>query len=204
MRALLLEQGFVVGVGPTRFVRQLPELLAKAGELQSPRMQALLARLRSRWLALDTDIAELTALLTRHAAQPELCRNAVTVPGIGPMIATATVAAVGNGRMFKTGRGMAAWLGLVPRLLSTGGRSILEPIRKRGNIQLRHLFIQRAQVLYTHLARDQSRLGVWLRGIEGQTHRNVAIVALANKLVRICWKVLSSGQPYRPYPLQAI
>jgi transposase len=204
MRALLLEQGFAVGVGPTRFARQLPELLRKASELLSPRMQGLLARLRSRWLALDTDIAELTALLTRHAAQSELCSNAITVPGIGPMIATATVAAVGNGRMFKSGRGMAAWLGLVPRRLSTGGRSILGPISKRGNIQPRHLFIQGAQVLYTHLARDQSRLGDWLRGVEGRTHRNVAVVALANKLVRICWKVLSTGQPYRPHPLQAV
>lgn len=203
MRALLLEQGFVVGVGPTRFARQLPELLSKAGDVLSPRMQALLARLRSRWLALDADTAELTALLTRHAAQSGLCRNIVTVPGIGPMIATATVAAVGNAQMFNTGRGMAAWLGLVPRQFSTGGRSILGPITKRGNVHLRHLFIQGAQVLYTHLARDRSHLGTWLRGIEGRTHRNVAVVALANKLVRICWKVLSSGQPYRPYPARA-
>ena len=202
MRALLPEQGFVVGVGPTRFARQLPELLGKAGEVLSPRMHALLVRLRSRWLALDTDIAELTGLLTRHAAQSALCRNVITIPGIGPMIATATVAAVGNGRMFKTGRGMAAWLGLVPRQMSTGGRSILGPISKRGNVQLRHLFIQGAQALYTHLGRDQSRLGSWLRGIEGRTHHNVAVVALANKLVRICWKVLSSGQQYRPYPMQ--
>ena len=88
-------------------------MLGKAGELLSPRMQGLLARLRSRWLALATDVAELTAVLTRHAAQSELCSNAITVPGIGPMIATATVAASGKGRMFKSGRGMAAWLGLV-------------------------------------------------------------------------------------------
>jgi len=98
---------------------------------------------------------------------------------------------------------MAAWLGLVPRQMSTGGRSILGPISKRGNIQLRRLFIQGAQVLYTHLKRDQSRLGLWLRGIEGRAHRNVAVVALANKLVRICWKVLSSGMHYRPYPTHA-
>jgi len=204
MRALLLEQGLVVGVGPTRLARQLPELLGKAAEALTSRMQMLLGRLRSRWLELDADIAELTSLLTRHAMQSELCRNVVTVPGIGPMIATATIAAVGNGRMFKTGRGMAAWLGLVPRQLSTGGRSILGPISKRGNVQLRRLFVQGAQVLYSHLRRNQSRLGAWLRGIEGRTHRNVAVVALANKLMRICWKVLSSGRPYQPYPVRAI
>ena len=203
MRALLLEQGIVAGVGRKHFALRLPELMGKASEVLSPRMQMLLTQLRARWLALDADIKELTTLLTQHAAQSELCRNATTVPGIGPMIATATVAAVGNARMFKRGRDMAAWLGLVPRQSSTGGRSTLGPISKRGNVHLRQLFIQGAQVLYTYLARDRSSLGAWLRAVEARTHRNVAVVALANKLVRICWKVLSCGQQYQPFPARA-
>jgi transposase len=200
MRALLLEQGIVVGVGRKRFAGRLADVLREASDSLSPRMRLLLTGLRERWLSLDADIKQLTDLLTRHALQSELCQSVVTVPGIGPMIATATVAAVGNGRMLRRGRDMAAWLGLVPRQFSTGGRSSLGSISKRGNVHLRQLFIQGAQVLYTHLARDRSSLGVWLRAVAARTHRNVAVVALANKLVRICWKVLSSGQQYQPYP----
>jgi transposase len=203
MRALLLEQGIVVGVGRTRFARQLPELLNQSADTLSPRMQLVLARLRARWLTLDTEVEEFTALMTQHAAQSELCRKAVKVPGIGPIIATGTVAAVGNARMFKRGRDMAAWLGLVPRQFSTGGKPTLGPISKRGNMQLRQLYIQGAQTLYTYLARERSSLGLWLKAIETRTHRNVAVVALANKLGRICWKVLSSGEHYRPYPARA-
>jgi len=200
MRALLLEQGIVVGVGRKRFSAQFSDVLRDASDSLSPRMQLLLGGLRLRWLALDTEIKELTRLLTQHASESEPCRNLVTVPGIGPIVATATVAAVGNGRMFRRGRDMAAWLGLVPRQFSTGGKARLGAISKRGNVQLRQLFIQGAQVLYTHLARDKSSLGIWLRAVEARTHRNVAVVALANKLVRICWKILSSSQQYRPYP----
>ena len=203
MRALLLEQGIVVGVGRKRFSGQFLDVLRDASDTLSPRMQRLLTGLRTRWLALDEDIRELTDLLTRHASQSELCKNLVTVPGVGPMIATAAVAAVGNGRMFKRGRDMAAWLGLVPRQFSTGGKSSLGSISKRGNVHLRQLFIQGSQVLYTYLSRDRSSLGLWLRTVAARTHRNVAVVALANKLVRICWKVLSSGQQYQPYPARA-
>ena len=128
-----------------------------------------------------------------------LCR-AATVPGIGPMIATAVVAAVGNGRMFTRGRDMAAWLGIVPRQYSTGGKPTLGRISKRGNTYLRELFIQGAQSSFVHLKRDQSSLGEWLRQVEMRRHRQVAIVALANKMVRICWKVLTSEEEYHPYP----
>jgi transposase len=204
MRALLLEQGIAVGVGRKRFSGQLADVLRDAGDSLSPRMQLLLGGLRSRWLALDVEIKELTRLLTVHASESAPCRNLVTIPGIGPMIATATVASVGNGRAFRRGRDMAAWLGLVPRQFSTGGKSCLGSISKRGNVQLRQLFIQGAQVLYTHLARDGSSLGSWLRAVAARTHRNVAVVALANKLVRICWKILSSGQEYQAYPARAI
>lgn len=129
-----------------------------------------------------------------------LCRRAMTVPGIGPMIATAVVAAVGNGHMFARGRDMAAWLGLVPRQYSTGGKATLGRISKRGNTYLRELFIQGAQVSFLSLKRDQSALGEWLCAVEGRRHRQVAVVALANKMVRICWKVLTSDEAFRAYP----
>jgi transposase len=204
MRALLLEQGIVVPVGRAVFARQLPRILEDAENGVSPRMRELLARLRQRWLALDEEIKEATSELEALAKQCALCTHILTVPGIGPIISTATIAAVGDGKMFAKGRDMAAWLGLVPRQYSTGGKSRLGPISKRGNSYLRQLFIQGAQALYIHLKRDQSALGQWLRQVEQRAHRNVAVVALANKMVRICWKVLTSAVPYRAFPARPV
>jgi transposase len=204
MRALLLEHGIVIPVGRALFARRMPEILADAENGLSVRMRDLLHRLRQRWLALDTEINEVTKLLTDHADESPLCQRAVTVPGIGPIVSTALVAAVGNAQAFRRGRDMAAWLGLVPRQYSTGGKATLGRISKRGNIYLRSLFIQGAQALYIHMKRDRSRLGEWLRNIEARSHRNVAIVALANKIVRICWKVLTTGTEYQPYPAHSV
>ena len=204
MRALLLEHGIVIPVGRALFARRMPEILEDAENGLSVRMRSLIHRLRQRWLILDTEIAEVTTLLTDHAKESPLCQRAVTVPGVGPIVSTALVAAVGNAQAFRRGRDMAAWLGLVPRQYSTGGKSTLGRISKRGNIYLRSLFIQGAQALYIHMKRDRSRLGEWLRDIEKRSHRNVAIVALANKIVRICWKVLATGADYEPYPVRVV
>ena len=200
MRAFLLENGIAVPIGRALFARRLPEIMADAENGLSTRVRTLLERLRARWLALDVEITEVTALLTKHAEDSELCRRAVTVPGVGPIVSTALIAAVGNARAFRRGRDMSAWLGLVPRQYSTGGKSTLGRISKRGNAYLRQLFIQGAQALYTHMKREKSRIGQWLRDLELRAHRHVVVVALANKIVRICWKVLSGGEDYRPFP----
>jgi len=200
MRALLLERGIAIPVGRALFARRLPTIFEDAENGLSSRLVMLLHRLRQRWLALDTEIEAVTHDLTAWAGDSDLCRRAATCPGIGPIISTAVVAAIGDGRMFARGRDMAAWLGLVPRQYSTGGKSMLGRISKRGNSYLRQLFIQGAHALYVHMKRDRSSLGEWLRQIEARSHRNVAIVALANKMVRICWKVLTSQQVYEPYP----
>jgi transposase len=204
MRALLLEHGIVIPLGRALFARRLPAIFEDAENGLSPRLVALLHRLRQRWLAIDVEINDATRDLTAWAEQSDLCRRAATVPGIGPMIATAVVAAVGNGRMFTRGRDMAAWLGLVPGQYSTGGKPTLGRISKRGNTYLRQLFVQGAHALYLHMKRDRSHLGEWLRQVEARSHRNVAVVALANKMVRICWKVLTSEQVYQPYPARVV
>jgi transposase len=202
MRALLLEHGIAIPIGRALFARRFPDILADAEHALSVRLRMLLQRLRARWLSLDVEIVEMTALLTDHAAESELCRRAITVPGVGPIVSTALVAAVNNARVFARGRDMAAWLGLVPRQHSTGGKTTLGRISKRGNAYLRQLFIQGAQALYTHMKREKSRLGQWLRDLEVRAHRHVVVVALANKIVRICWKVLTSSEDYRPFPGQ--
>ena len=200
MRALLLEHGIVVPLGRALFAHRLPATFAEAEQRLSPRLAGVLHRLRQRWLALDVEIADATRDLTAWADHSALCQRVVTVPGIGPLIATATVAAIGNGRMFARGRDMAAWLGIVPGQYSTGGKPRLGRISKRGNTYLRQLFIQGAQSSFLYLKRDQSALGAWLREVEMRRHRQVAVVALANKMVRICWKVLTSEEVYQPYP----
>ncbi len=200
MRALLLEHGIVIPLGRALFARRLPAIFEDAENGLSPRLVGLLHRMRQRWRAIDIEIEDATRDLTMWADQSDTCRRVATVPGLGPMIATATFAAVGNGRMFTSGRDMAAWLGIVPRQYSTGGKPTLGRISKRGNTYLRQLFIQGAQSSFLHLKRDQSSLGEWLRQVEARRHRQVAVVALANKMVRICWKVLTSEQVYEPYP----
>ncbi|WP_322063413.1 IS110 family transposase [Paraburkholderia sp. J63] len=166
MRALLLEHGIVIPVGRALFARRLPAILADTGNGLSPRLGQLIARLRRRWLALDEEIDTASAEITQIARESELCRRVSTVPGVGPVISTALVAAVGNGTAFKRARDMSAWLGLVPKQYSTGGKSNLGGISKRGNAYLRMMVIQGARALMIHMKRDPSRMGLWLREVE--------------------------------------
>src|SRR5215831_8924309 len=138
------------------------------------------------------DNARMNHLLGRDDA----CRRLCEIPGIGALNATALVAAVGNGTAFDKGRDLAAWLGLVPREYSTGGKQRLLGISKRGNKYLRTLLVHGARAALPHLAARDDALGIWLRGLIARVHRNVAVVALANKLARIAWAVLAGERRY--------
>lgn len=200
MRALLLEHGIVVPVGRALFARRLPCILEDAENGLSIRMRQILDRLRARWQLLDVEIDEVTTEIQQISKESELCQRIITVPGIGPIVASAMIAAIGNGQAFGKGRDLAAWLGLVPRQYSTGGKPNLGRISKRGNNYLRMQLVQGARALMIHMKREQSDIGLWLQGIEKRSHPHVALIALANKIARICWKVLTSGEPYRPHP----
>ena len=200
LRALLLEYGIVTPLGRETFARRWSQILGTASAQLSPRLLVLIQRLREHWRTLDTQIAEATQELTTWAEGSPLCQRVATVPGVGPMIATAVVSAVGDARMFARGRDMAAWLGLVPRQHSTGGKPTLGRISKRGNGYLRQLFLQGAVSAYLWMKRDRSALGAWVQQLDRRRQRPVVITALANKLVRICWKVLTSDTPFRLYP----
>jgi transposase len=200
LRALLLEYGLVTPRGRETFARRWSQILGAASEQLSPRLLVLIQRLREHWVALDGQIAEATQELTAWADASPLCQRVATVPGVGPMIATALVSAVGDARMFARGRDMAAWLGLVPRQHSTGGTPTLGHISRRGNGYLRQLVLQGAVSAYLWMKRDQSALGAWVQQLDRRRHRPVVITALANKLVRICWKVLTSDTAFQPYP----
>jgi len=115
----------------------------------------------------------------------------MTIPGIGALGATALLAAIGNGRQFQKARDLAAWLGLVPREYSTGGKQKLLGISKRGNRYVRKLLVHGARSCFRHLDRTRDRLGNWLDGLQARMHPNKAVVALAAKMARIVWVVLT-------------
>src|SRR5215470_944717 len=144
IRAFLLERGIAVRQGP-RFLRaQLPEVLAKRTDVLSGRMVHVIEDLAADWRRLDERIQGLSGEIEIVASQDPGCQRLMSVPGIGPIVSSAIVAAIGKGDGFGKGRDFAAWLGLVPKQISTGDRTILGKISKRGNRYLRVLFVQAA------------------------------------------------------------
>ena len=162
IRGFLLERGIIVRQG-LRFLRQvLPDILAKRTDVLSPRMVRILADLASDWRQLDGRIEPVTDEIETLAKSDDSCRRVMTVPGIGPIISSAMVAAIGS---FAKGRDFSAWLGLVPKQMSTGDRTILGRISKRGNGYLRMLFMQAARVILLRPANwPKHGFGVWLAG----------------------------------------
>lgn len=195
-RALLLEHGLVIPQGIGSFRRRLPEILGEAENGLSPRLRALVNELGEQVRQLDTHIATLTEELTIRARSEPTCQRLMTIPGIGPLVATAIVAAVGDGQGFRRGRHFAAWLGLVPRQYSTGGQQKLLGISKRGNRYLRILLVHGARSIVSRAEKRQDALGGWLQRLGTHAHPNVVTVALANKTARIAWAVMTRKTPW--------
>jgi transposase len=197
IRGFLLEHGIAVRQG-LRFLRQqLPDILAKRGDVLSPRMTRIIEDLSGDWRRLDERIKHITEEIEALAHSSESCRQLMTAPGIGPLIASAMVAAIGNGTAFAKGRDFAAWLGLVPKQMSTGDRTILGRISKRGNRYLRTMIMQGARVILLRPANwTKHSFGPWLTAAAQRLHHNVLATALANKLARIAWTVLAQGRSY--------
>jgi transposase len=196
LRALLLERGIVVAQGRKRLEDEVGERLGGEAAGLSPRVRALVGDLLEDWMRLDGRIKAFDAEFAEMARTDEAMRRLSTVPGIGPVNATALAAAVGDARAFAKGRDMAGWLGLVPRQATTGGKPRLLGISKRGNRHLRKNLVHGARAVLPRLAERDTPIGRWLRGLLARHHKNVAIVTLANKLARICWAVLADGRDY--------
>jgi transposase len=190
IRAFLIEHGIAVRTGAHALRHSLFAILEQRAAELSPHMIALIQGLHEDWQQLDQRIDTLTEEIEEISRCEENCRRLMSVPGIGPMISTAMVAAIGAGDAFERGRNFGAWLGLVPRQYSTGGKPILGRISKRGSRYLRTLFIQAANVI---LMRPQNwqrfSFGSWLANAATRMHRNKLAAALANKLARIAWSV---------------
>jgi len=160
-------------------------------------MLRVIEDLAGDWRRLDERIERLSDEIKGLAEQDGGCGRLMTVPGIGPIISTAIVAAIGTGEVFSKGRDFAAWLGLVPRQISTGDRTILGKISKRGNRYLRVLFVQAAWVvLIKPQSWERHGLKAWIEAAKKRLHHNVLAIALANKLARIAWAVLAKGRGF--------
>jgi len=174
-------------------------ILSSSPSALSPRMAQLIADLSEDRRRLDDRIATVSAEIEALAKQDGPCQRLMTVPGIGPIISSAVVAAIGNGSGFRQGRDFGAWLGLVPKQESTGDRTILGKISKRGNKYLRTLFVQAAHVILARRPSAAMRgLWPWIEQASKRLHRNMLAIALANKLARIAWAVLARGHEYQP------
>jgi len=197
IRAFLLERGVAVRQG-IRFLRaELPNILTTRSDVLSPRMVRIIEELAGDWHRLDQRIESLSTDIKALADQDPACERLMSVPGIGPIISSAMVAAIGNGAAFSKGRDFGAWLGLVPRQMSTGDRTILGKISKQGNRYLRVLFVQAAWVvLVKPTTWERHGLKPWIEAAKKRLHPNVLAIALANKLARIAWAVLNKEHKF--------
>lgn len=197
IRAFLIEQNITVRTGAGALRNSLLAILQNRKDEISPRMNDIIVGLYGDWLWLDQRIDSLTSQIEKISRTEDNCARLMTVPGIGPMISTAMVAAIGMGEAFDRGRDFGAWLGLVPRQYSTGGKPVLGRISKRGNRYLRTLFVQAAHVILMRPKNwEKFSFGPWLETAQGRMHKNKLAAALANKLARIAWSVLRHGNKF--------
>ncbi len=197
IRAFLIEQGITVRTGAHALRQSLFPILRNRADEISPRMNDLIIGLHEDWLGLDERIETITGEIEMISKSEENCQRLMSVPGIGPIISTAVVAAIGTGEAFGRGRDFGAWIGLVPRQYSTGGKTVLGRISKRGSKYLRTLFIQAAHVILMRPHNwEKFSFGPWLTEAATRLHRNKLATALANKLARIAWSVLANRKAF--------
>lgn len=204
IRGFLLERGVTFNRGPLSLRKGMPDLLEDAEQNLTPQMRNLLAHLWQEWQYLDGQIERIGAAIEEVAVSDAACQRLRKIPGVGPIVSTATVAAIGNGAAFKRGRDFAAWLGLVPKQHSTGGKAKLLGITKRGHRYLRKMFVHGARAVLLRVKYDTGGFGQWVHRLAARAPRNKVIVAIANRLARIAWVVLSSGNEYHHQPTAAV
>ncbi len=197
IRGLLAEFGIVIPQGIAHIAKRLPSILEDAENGLSDTMRPLMARLAAHLKVLDREVDELEAQIQAWHRQNEASRKLEKIPGIGPITASALSASIGDAKSFENGRQLAAWLGLVPRQHSSGGKQTLLGISKRGDVYLRTLLIHGARAV-VRVSERKTDTDTWLRRLLTRRNKNVAAVALANKNARTVWALLAHGRDYRP------
>ena len=197
IRGLLYELGVVIPKGVRQLEQRLPEILEDGENGLPDGSRELFARLFEHFRELGEHVRELEQQIKVWHRESEASRRLEEIPGIGALTASALVATVGDAKSFKNGRQLAAWLGLVPRQASSGGKERLRGISKRGDVYLRTLLIHGARAVMFHRLRRADEASGWLMKLVSRRNRNVAAVALANKNARIVWALLAHGREYR-------
>jgi transposase len=198
IRGLLGEFGLVIPKGICHVAERVPALLEDASNELPLAFRQLIDRLTSHLKELDRQVRELERQIVAWHRSSELSRKLEKIPGIGPLAATALVASIADARSFDNGRQVSAWLGLVPRQSSSGGKSTLLGMSKRGDTYLRTLLIHGARSAILAAQRQSASKNVWLANLLNRRHANIAAVALANKNVRTVWALLAHGRDFKP------
>ena len=197
IRGLLTEYGIVIPQGISHIATHLPDIL-EDGENGLPGVfRQLIDRLGLHLKELDHQVRELEIQIQAWHRANEDSRKLAQIPGIGPITASALVALIGDAKHFADGRQLAAWLGLVPRQHSSGGKQTLLGISKRGDTYLRTLLIHGARAVIRVAERKTDHVASWLAGLMGRRNKNVAAVALANKNARVVWALLAQDREYK-------
>jgi transposase len=197
MRGILLDRGIAFGQSIARARRMIPEIVTDTANDLTDLCREILGNLLAFLHEIDRRVREFDRRIDREFRENEACQRIALIRGVGPMTATAVVAAVGDGGDFDNGRPMAAWLGLVPRQHSSGDRCLLMGISKRGDQHLRTLLVHGARAVVRTTPNKTDRFSEWINDLRERRGTNKAIVAVANKNARIIWALLSSGEDYR-------
>ena len=199
LRGLLRERGLVIPGGRFHFERYLRERLLTGDVELSPVSRALFTTLIGEYATLDARISDIDRELEAFARSNPVCRALLPIPGVGVIVATALFSAVANIADFRSGRDLAAFLGLVPRQRSTGGKTVLLGISKRGNTYIRTLMIHGLRSAFHNRKKRANRFTVFMdRLVDRGMHTNKIVVAAANKAARVIWAVLSKKHPFQP------
>jgi transposase len=197
IRGLLAEFGLIVPQGIAHIAKRVPDLIEDATNELPGSFRLLVQRLLDQVKELDRQVSEIEAQLVAWHRDNDISRKLAKVPGIGPMTASALMATVGDAKNFADGRQLAAWLGLVPKQSSSGGKKLLLGISKRGDTYLRTLLIHGARAVINAAQRRKTKVDGWLGAMIERRHKNVAAVALANKNARTVWALLRHGREFK-------
>jgi len=198
IRGLLSEYGLVFRIGDASFRQNIPVILEDANNQLSARFRTLLNKQYQRFLSLDKEIQSYQKQLEIEVGQDEVCQRLIEVPGFGPVVSSAFKGWLGDGQQFKRGRDASAALGVVPRQHSTGGHTRLYGITKKGDSYVRSLIIHGARSVTQHAKKKTDPLSNWINRLVETRGFNKAVVALANKLIRIAWVIVARDERYEP------
>lgn len=196
IRGLLLEYGVVIPKGFSCLKEKIVNLLTEENNLLTEELKEVIGDLYEEFKELSKRIDKYDKKIEGISNQNESCKLLRTIPGIGPIVATAIYASLGNGSQFKNGREMAAHIGLVPKQHSSGDRQLLLGLTKKGDRNLKQLIIHGARLVVSHAVKKEDKRSNWINKLATKKHANIVATAVGNRTARIAWSVLQSCKPF--------